>query len=82
MPTTERRNFPMPKYRRGYMRGKTAWIGYYDPKTGKQVCESTKQGDKAEARRLLRQRLGELAEGRYVGPSAERVTFDDLATGL
>jgi hypothetical protein len=74
----------MPKYRRGsgsvYRRGKTYWIGYYDPRTGKQVCESAKTADKAEARRILQARLGQLAEGRYTGPAAERVTFEELAT--
>jgi hypothetical protein len=72
----------MPKYRKGsgsiYKRGKTYWIAYYGP-DGKQVCESAKTTDKTEARRTLQARLGQLAEGRYVGPAAERVTFEDLA---
>jgi integrase len=72
----------MPKYRRGagsvYKRGKTWWIAYYGT-DGTQICESAKTPDKAEARRVLQARLGQLAEGRYIGPAAERVTFDDLA---
>jgi hypothetical protein len=32
-----------------------------------------------EARRILQARLGQLAEGRYVGPAAERITFEELA---
>ncbi len=75
----------MPKYRRGsgsvYKRGKTYWIAYYGP-DGKQVCESAKTTDKAEARRVLQARLGQMAEGRYIGPAAERVTFEELAEGL
>lgn len=46
------------------------------------MWESTKIKDKAEARRILQAKLGQLAEGCYVGPAAERVTFDDLAEGL
>lgn len=45
---------------------------------GKQVCESTGTKDKTEARRILQARLGQLAEGRYVGPAVERVTVDEL----
>jgi integrase len=72
----------MPKYRRGsgsvYLRGNTYWIAYYTS-DGKQVCESAKTKDKAEARRILKARQGQIAEGRYLGPSAERVTIEDLA---
>lgn len=56
-------------------------IAYYTP-DGKQVCESARTKDKTEARRVLQARLGQLAEGRYVGPVAERVTFEELAQGL
>lgn len=74
----------MPKYKHGsgsiYKRGKTWWLSYYV--TGQQAWESARTKDKAEARRLLQQRLGQLAEGRYAGPAAERVTFEDLAEGL
>ncbi|MBI3248855.1 MAG: tyrosine-type recombinase/integrase [Deltaproteobacteria bacterium] len=72
----------MPKYRRGsgsvYLRRKTYWVAYYDPRTGKQVCESAKTKDKAEARRILAARMGQIAEGRYLGPVADRVTFEEL----
>lgn len=72
----------MPKYRRGsgsvYLRGKTYWIAYYTL-DGKQVCESAKTKDKAEARNTLKAKQGQIAEGRYIGPAAERVTIDDLA---
>ena len=74
----------MPRYKHGsgsvYKRGQTWWVAYYA--NGEQVCESAKTADKAEARRILQSRLGQLAEGRYTGPSAERVTFEDLAEGL
>lgn len=70
----------MPKYRRGsgsvYKKRGVYYIAYYV--NGEQVCESAKTTDKTEARRILQARLGQLAEGRYVGPAAERVTFADL----
>jgi len=52
---------------------------YYD---GKRVRESSGTTDRAEARKLLQQRLGQVAEGRYFGPAADRVTFEDLAHDL
>jgi integrase len=71
----------MPKYRRGsgsvYKKRGVFYIAYYTP-DGQHVCESARTKDKAEARRVLQARLGQLAEGRYVGPAAERVTFEEL----
>src|SRR5215510_9803510 len=75
----------MPQYRRGsgsiYKKRSVYYVAYYTP-DGKQVCESAKTKDKAEARKLLQARLGQIAEGRYVGPAAERVRFEDLVEGL
>ncbi len=74
----------MPKYRYGavrvYRRGKTWWIDYYHD--GNRVRESADTCDKSEARRLLQERMGQIAEGRYGGPRADRVTLVDLARGL
>ena len=71
----------MPKYRRGsgsvYLKRGWCYIKYY--RDGKPIAEATGTKNKAEARRLLQARLGQLAEGRYIGPAAERVTFEDLA---
>jgi len=71
----------MPKYKHGsgsvYKRGKTWWLKYYVD--GKAVYESSGVTDRAEARRILQSRMGQLADGRYVGPSVERVTFEELA---
>jgi hypothetical protein len=82
--TTRGKYESMPKYRRGsgsiYKKRSVYYVAYYA--NGKQVCESTGTKDKAEARRILQARLGQLAEGRYVGPAAERVTFEELAEGL
>jgi integrase len=74
----------MPKYRRGsgsvYLKRGWCYIKYYA--SGKPVSEATGTKNKAEARRILQARLGQLAEGRYVGPNAERVTIDELIEGL
>src|SRR5205814_1439658 len=80
-PLAIRSNRPMPKYKHGsgsiYHRGKTWWIAYYDH--GQQVCESAKTKNKAEARTKLNERLGEIAKGEFIGPAAEKVTFEELA---
>ncbi len=74
----------MPKYRRGcgsvYTKRGWCYIKYHVNR--EPVTESTGTKDKAEARRLLQVRLGQVAEGRFVGLTAERLTFEDLAKGL
>lgn len=71
----------MPKYRHGsgsiYQRGKTWWMSYYCK--GMRIRESSGTSDRAEARRLLQARLGQIAERRFSGPAADRVMFKDLA---
>jgi len=65
--------------RKGREREAATWaIAYYDRRQGKQVRE---YGFKTEvlAERALRTRLVDLARGRRVGPSVERVTFEALA---
>src|SRR5215471_12290219 len=74
----------MPKYRRGsgsvYLKRGWCYIKYYA--NGQAVTEATGTQNKAEARRILQARLGQLAEGRFIGPSVERVTFDELVHDL
>src|SRR5215813_1426001 len=74
----------MPKYRRGsgsvYLKRGWCYIKYYRER--QPITEATGTKNKAEARRLLQARLGQLAEGRYIGPAAERVTFDNLVEML
>jgi integrase len=60
-----------------YKRGNIYWIKYY--RGGKPYYESTKSSKEAEAKRLLRQRLGQIADGRFLGLRPERVKFEDLA---
>jgi len=71
----------MPKYKHGsgslYQRGRTWWISYYVDSN--RVRESSDSSDKAVARKLLQQRLGQVAEGRFVGPRADRVRIEELA---
>jgi hypothetical protein len=74
----------MPKFKYGagsvYKRGKTWWLTYYV--NGRQVWESARTTNKAEARRLLQATIGQIAEGHYTGPLADRATFEELAEGL
>jgi integrase len=74
----------MPAYKRGsgsvYLKRGWCYIKYYA--NGKPITEAAGTKNKAEARRLLQSRQGQLAEGRYLGPAVERVTFDELAQGL
>jgi integrase len=71
----------MPKFKHGsgsvYKRKKTWWIDYYA--NGKRVRESADTTDKTEARKKLQTRLGQIAEGKFIGPAADRVTFAEMA---
>ena len=59
-----------------YRRGQTWWIKYY--LNGKAAYESSKSENDAEARKLLRKRLGEVENGTS-NPDAEKVTVAELA---
>lgn len=59
-----------------YRRGKTYWVKYY--RHGKQFAEST-HSDKLEvAKRILKTREGEIAEGKMPGICFDRICFDEL----
>jgi integrase len=60
-----------------YKRGNIYWIKYY--RGGKPYYESTKSDKESEAKRLLRKRLGQIADSRFFGLRPERVKFEDLA---
>jgi integrase len=76
----------MRQARRGlggvYQRGGTWWVRYYH--RGKKFRESVGRDElgrprsRGDAVRLLKRRLGEMGQGRFVGPQAEKVTFEDL----
>jgi integrase len=49
---------------------------------GKEYRESSRSDSEAQARKLLKKRIGEVATGQLIGPSEERVSFEDLAKML
>ena len=60
-----------------YKRGEIYWIKYH--RQGKPYFESSKSHKEADAKKLLKIREGNIAEGKFQGLSIERITFDDLA---
>ena len=60
-----------------YKRGNTWWIQYY--RNGKPYRESARSSKEVDAKRLLKKREGEIAEGRLPGICFDRVRFTELA---
>ena len=60
-----------------FRRGSVYWIAYYH--RGKEHRESTESRKESDANRLLKRRLGEIGQGKFIGPSEEKVEFEDLA---
>ena len=60
-----------------YKRGDVYWIKYY--RNGKSYRETTKTNKEGEAKRLLRKREGEIAEGKIPGVYFDRIKFNDLS---
>ena len=56
------------------------WMKYY--RQGKPFYESTETEDKTEARRRLKEREGQVAQGVHQGPQVERTKFEDLVKGI
>jgi len=54
------------------------WLKYY--RDGRPFYESTGTLDKSQARRIIREREGEVAKGEHQGPLVRRTRFEDLAT--
>jgi hypothetical protein len=52
-----------------FQRGAVWWIKYY--RNGKPYRETSGSDKESKARKLLNQRLGEIALGRFVGPDAD-----------
>jgi hypothetical protein len=63
-----------------YQRGRIWWVRYYH--NGQEFNESSQSEKEADAKKLLKKRLGEIALGRFVGPKAEKITFAELADDL
>src|SRR5437867_10198593 len=67
--------------RTGQLRMASTWsIRYYV--RGEMKQEQTHSTKKAEAERMLRDRIAAISQGRPVGPEIERTTFEDLASML
>jgi integrase len=62
---------------RVFQRGGVWWIAYYH--RGREIRESAQTPSEQKARTLLRERLRTAGTPEFIGPAAERVTFDDLA---
>ena len=60
-----------------YKRGQTYWIKYYHE--GKPIYESSRSKLKMVARELLKQREGDISQGKIPGVYFDKVTFDELA---
>jgi integrase len=63
-----------------FKRGSIYWIAYCY--RGKEYRESSRSDNESEARKLLKKRIGEVASGHLVGPTEERLTFEDLGKML
>ena len=59
-----------------YKRGKVWWIRY--SVRGRDFRESSGSEKDTDAMRLLKRRWKEVGKGRFIGPSEDRVTMDDL----
>jgi len=60
-----------------YRRGNIWWIKYY--RNGRPIRESTGTDKQTEAKRFLKLREGDVAQGRLVIPRVERIRFEELA---
>jgi len=59
-----------------YLRGHTYWLKYY--RNGKPYRESANTKKESEAKRLLKRREGEIAQGKIPGVVFDKVRFDEL----
>src|SRR5439155_10764890 len=63
-----------------YLRGGTWWLQYSH--RGQLYRESSGSVERGDAVKLLKRRLGEMGQGRLVGPDVEKTTFTELAAML
>jgi integrase len=63
-----------------YMHGAVYWCKYY--LNGKPLRENTHCKQEADAKKFLRNRLGQIAVGRFTNPQVEKVTVNDLAADI
>ena len=62
-----------------YQRGTIYWIKYY--RKGRPYQESTKSEKEADAKRLVKEREGEIAKGGVPGIHFDRIRFEEIAEG-
>ncbi len=60
-----------------YRRGEIYWIEYWH--RNQQHRESSKSTRESDAVKLLKSRLGEIGQGKLIGPTEGKITFEDLA---
>jgi len=60
-------------------RGSSSWLLDYSAPNGRRLRETIKVASRAEAERELKKREGDLAHGRLLFASADKVTFEDLS---
>jgi len=65
---------------RTFKRGSVWWIAYWH--RGKEYRETSSSESEAQARKLLKKRLGEIGSGKLIGPVEERVTFEEMVEYL
>ena len=65
---------------RVFKRGPVYWIAYYH--RGREYRESSESENESAAKKLLKKRIGEVAQGQLHGANQDRLTFDDLAEAL
>ena len=53
------------------------WIQFY--RAGKYYRESTHSDKESDAKKLLRIREGDIAQGKFIGLNVEKTTFDAIA---
>src|SRR5215831_6417246 len=63
-----------------FKRGSVYWIAYFH--RGKEYRESSESENEGKAKKLLKKRLGEIGNGKLIGPVEERVTFEELTEDL
>ncbi len=63
-----------------FKRGSVWWVKYY--KDGKPYRESTRSKKESDAKRFLRLREGQIAEGKFSGIKIEKIGFEELAEDL
>ena len=63
-----------------YQRGRVWWVRYY--RSGQEFNESSQSEKEADAKKLLKKRLGEIVLGRFAGPRADKVTVKEIAEDL